>query len=354
MEYAPRYNFVFDRVAFRKKRSKRPSINFTCSELAKHTLPPYLQLCLKFLDFLLSKKDSEPFRYPVQRDVAENYYEIIKHPMDLTSCLDKIKQRQYPNLESFKKDIDLIWENCATYNGRNSPLAIQGYYLKGVFDDAWSLHTRLKDEKSALMLVDQMIVAQKLTDDLGNNQLVMLKGAVHPRFKDKKVQNDRSRLYKSDRERDVQPQYEPPSEQSLKTQMTTTEKYELAVMIDTLPLELLGKVLELIQKACPFNKETHNDIPFTSLDNKVLREIQAYVKNANERAPTVRRYYISESIPAEKQLEILNEELNKIQMRMMEKNPNTSSSGSASETDTTSDSDMSGDSSSSSDSYDND
>ena len=36
--------------------------------------------------------------------------------MDLTTLLKNIKQHRYKTKAEFAADLDLIWENCATYN----------------------------------------------------------------------------------------------------------------------------------------------------------------------------------------------------------------------------------------------
>lgn len=355
MEYVPRFNFTFSPNLFKKTQNKAPSFSFTCAELAKSTLPPYLQLCMKFLDFLLAQKDLiKPFEIPVPDDplIAENYYVIIKHPMDISTCREKVIQGKYEDLNAFKNDIDLIWSNCLTYNGKNSVLGMIGTKLKCLFDDAWDLHTNINDESTAISAIDHLVQAQKLCDDMVNNELTIFRGAIHPKLKNSQSEKS-SKTFRIDRDRDDQPSYSPPTEQMIRTPMITNDKYDLAVNIDTLPPELLGKVIDILIATVGFTRNDSVEIPFANLDNKTLREIEAYVKFAKERETNVRRYYQSETIPAEKQLEVLNEELNKIQTRIQQKRPsNTSSSGFTSEAETTTDSEMSGDSSTESDSYD--
>lgn len=36
--------------------------------------------------------------------------------MDFSTMLRKIKQKQYRSKEEFELDLELIWENCFTYN----------------------------------------------------------------------------------------------------------------------------------------------------------------------------------------------------------------------------------------------
>lgn len=41
---------------------------------------------------------------------------VIKHPMDLQTMQKKVKSHAYKNKQDFGIDLNLIWENCLTYN----------------------------------------------------------------------------------------------------------------------------------------------------------------------------------------------------------------------------------------------
>ncbi|KAF4674740.1 Histone acetyltransferase kat2b [Perkinsus chesapeaki] len=61
-----------------------------------------------------------PFREPVRIKEAPNYHDIIKFPMDLQTMKNKCDTGQYRTREEFIEDIDLMRDNCVTYNGRDS------------------------------------------------------------------------------------------------------------------------------------------------------------------------------------------------------------------------------------------
>lgn len=62
------------------------------------------------------KKDSHAhiFLTKVNKREAPNYYDVIKHPMDLGTVGRKI--HLYRDAGEFKADLDLIWSNCLKYN----------------------------------------------------------------------------------------------------------------------------------------------------------------------------------------------------------------------------------------------
>ncbi|KAM0676029.1 Transcriptional activator spt7 [Gurleya vavrai] len=71
-----------------------------------------------FISILDNLKQYEPFCIPflskvIKRDVPI-YYDVIANPMDLGTMTKK----KY-TIESFKKDLDLIWSNCYYFNGES-------------------------------------------------------------------------------------------------------------------------------------------------------------------------------------------------------------------------------------------
>ncbi|CAH2352103.1 transcriptional activator Spt7p [[Candida] railenensis] len=59
---------------------------------------------------------STPFLNKVSKREAPNYGLIIKKPMDLNTVMKKLKGLQYQSKQSFVDDLNLIWNNCLTYN----------------------------------------------------------------------------------------------------------------------------------------------------------------------------------------------------------------------------------------------
>ena len=52
---------------------------------------------------------------------APGYSATIKSPMDLGAILDKVDRGVYTSLESFTRDIELVFSNCIQYNSLASP-----------------------------------------------------------------------------------------------------------------------------------------------------------------------------------------------------------------------------------------
>ncbi|KAJ5601660.1 hypothetical protein N7510_011194 [Penicillium lagena] len=59
---------------------------------------------------------STAFLTRVNKRDAPDYYNIIKHPMDLGTMTKKLKALQYRSKQDFVDDLTLIWSNCLKYN----------------------------------------------------------------------------------------------------------------------------------------------------------------------------------------------------------------------------------------------
>jgi len=71
---------------------------------------------------LIDNNDSVEFRQPVDIDGLglHDYREIIKIPMDLGTAKKNLKANKYKFVEEVVVDVNLVWENCKTYNAQGS------------------------------------------------------------------------------------------------------------------------------------------------------------------------------------------------------------------------------------------
>ncbi|XP_020232063.1 uncharacterized protein LOC109812494 isoform X2 [Cajanus cajan] len=72
------------------------------------------------IDFLQRKDPDELFAEPINPDVVEHYYEIVKQPMDFGTMRAKIFEGMYTNIELFKRDVFLICSNAMNATPENS------------------------------------------------------------------------------------------------------------------------------------------------------------------------------------------------------------------------------------------
>ncbi|CAH1777107.1 unnamed protein product [Owenia fusiformis] len=65
-------------------------------------------------------ENSWPFHKPVNKKFVKDYYEIIKHPMDLDTLLKNVQKHKYHTRHEFIEAAELIAVNCVKYNGNDS------------------------------------------------------------------------------------------------------------------------------------------------------------------------------------------------------------------------------------------
>jgi transcriptional activator SPT7 len=101
----------------RKNRSKWASEDNVGQEELYEALEKVLSELKAHTEF------STPFLQRVNKRDAPDYYNFIKHPMDLGSMTKKLKGLQYKSKADFVTDLNLIWDNCLKYNqDMNHPL----------------------------------------------------------------------------------------------------------------------------------------------------------------------------------------------------------------------------------------
>lgn len=74
--------------------------------------------CESIVEYFIDLEEAVAFQEPVDWKAYGllDYPKVISHPMDLSTVLDKLHTKRYGNPESFVLDMQLIFNNCMTYN----------------------------------------------------------------------------------------------------------------------------------------------------------------------------------------------------------------------------------------------
>lgn len=100
---------------------------------------------------LRAQSHSAAFLARVNKRDAPDYYDVIKNPMDLGLMLKNVKSGKYRTKEAFRKDLDLIWDNCLAYNTEPShPLRISAELMRKRSHNLLSYIQDSNDVKSTL------------------------------------------------------------------------------------------------------------------------------------------------------------------------------------------------------------
>ena len=99
--------------------------------------PIVKQHCIQIMDELISREIAGLFVEPVDPvlDDCPDYFDVILHPMDLTTCKDNLEQDKYQTVHQWKADVDLIWDNAILFNGSDSIIGILAIELQDVFNE---------------------------------------------------------------------------------------------------------------------------------------------------------------------------------------------------------------------------
>jgi hypothetical protein len=100
-----------------------------------------------------------------ERDEAPDYLTIIKHPMDLTTVEQKLGKNEYKNIHEWKEDVQLIFHNAVTYNGKASTIAEMASDLEHIFLD---LTKTLFDDDSATWVSELTVLRKELCDHMNS------------------------------------------------------------------------------------------------------------------------------------------------------------------------------------------
>lgn len=89
-----------------------------------------------------------PFAQPVNRDEVQDYYEVIKEPMDLSTMEQRLEADAYTSVEQFLYDARLIFNNCRSYNNETTT------YYKNATKLEKFLYQKIRDIPEYAQLVE--------------------------------------------------------------------------------------------------------------------------------------------------------------------------------------------------------
>ena len=88
-----------------------------------------LRLCKKSTQALIKNDKSYHFLVPVDPVALHipDYFDIIKHPMDLGTLESKLRNNEYASVQSCVDDLQLIVDNARSFNGPDHAITHAAY-----------------------------------------------------------------------------------------------------------------------------------------------------------------------------------------------------------------------------------
>ncbi|KAJ3190840.1 hypothetical protein HK101_008319 [Irineochytrium annulatum] len=96
-----------------------------------------LKFCSHMMKTSRRVKDAGIFKDPVDpvKLNIPTYFDVIKKPIDISTIIKRLDTNQYQTYQQFKDDLDLMFTNCYTFNGRDGHIGkigqnMEKYYQK--------------------------------------------------------------------------------------------------------------------------------------------------------------------------------------------------------------------------------
>ncbi|CAI5445520.1 unnamed protein product [Caenorhabditis angaria] len=107
-----------------------------------------VEICTIALDDLEAHAAAGPFLEPVNLRAVPGYRKVIQQPMDLSTVRKRNSNAFYENVDEFAADIQLIFDNCKTFNMDDSPVGQAGINLSKFFQKRWKALKMTYSKKS--------------------------------------------------------------------------------------------------------------------------------------------------------------------------------------------------------------
>ncbi|CAN4083106.1 unnamed protein product [Withania somnifera] len=302
-----------------RKEPKRPVVEgdtFFVSMMRK---------CRQILMKLMKKRYGHVFNKPVDVKGMKlyDYYDIIKHPMDLGTVKSKLDMKEYKTPEDFAADVRLTFNNAMTYNPKGQDVHIMAEEFLGLFEEmfkpAYQKYEAEHHKVAAIMQVNHqknlsrpalipppndlhepLPVARK-SDSVRSqstvlNQVQSLNAPVAPFFATPTVKSPPQPVITPSSAKMPKPKVQDPN----KRLMTFEEKAKLGESLQDLPIEKMDHIVQIVKRKTPNLTQEGDEVEldFEIIDNETLWELDRYVNNHKKAMSKMKRQGVTEDAAA--------------------------------------------------------
>ena len=264
----------------------------------------------------ITKKANQSFAWPFLQPVdpvalgIPDYFNVVKHPMDLSTIRRKLDDAVYKALTEFEQDFRLIISNCRLYNPPDSDISMMATQLEDAFETKWNSRSetpsathskasphyhsgaRSKSATGSSKAVDIVPGLDHMNDNdkilAINRQIQILQNELNELLtrRNKKTPTNSTVAHTTST---IASGSTPKKPRLTKedTPMSYEEKRQLSLDVNNLPPERLGRIVEIIQASMPNLKDSADsdviELDIESLDVKTLRQLQKYVKECGKK-----------------------------------------------------------------------
>lgn len=217
--------------------------------------------CSTLLEKLMKHKHGWVFNKPVDPLALglHDYFDIIKHPMDLETVKSRLDKNWYNSPMEFAEDVRLTFHNAMTYNPKGQDVHAMAELLLNLFQEKW------KTIEADYIRESRVSVNKEV------NLPPQQAPTIDPKPKPMNVSNmGRTPSVKKPKAKDVN-----------KREMTYDEKQKLSIDLQNLPSEKLDNVVQIIKKRNPSlsQKDDEIEVDIDTFDTETLWELDRFVTN---------------------------------------------------------------------------
>lgn len=232
-----------------------------------------------------------PFLVPVD-PIALNipeYLDVIKHPMDLGTMKTRLDSGAYASLADFVSDYRLVISNCRTFNPPGTDIVMMAGRLEAL------LEAKLIEKETAAPPAPKTQPSKKSRDESSFAGTFTAADGDRILALNRQIQTLQSELNelleKRNRSQGIPSADKKQSIAIVKKDdapMSYEEKRQLSMDVNALPVEKLGRVVEIIQASMPTLKDSTEqedviELDIEALDVGTLRALQRYVRECTKK-----------------------------------------------------------------------
>ncbi|KAJ9563493.1 hypothetical protein OSB04_008653, partial [Centaurea solstitialis] len=244
-----------------------------------------IKSCSALLERLMKHKHGWVFNKPVDPLALglHDYFDIIKHPMDLGTVKSRLDKNWYNSPMEFAEDVRLTFHNAMTYNPKGQDVHAMAELLLKLFEEKWKLIEADYMRESRLAVNNEIGLPTPTSKQAPpvllpapemmpvSNRSQSPAPSIDPKAQPTNFSNmGRASFSKKPRAKDVN-----------KREMTYDEKQKLSMNLQNLPSEKLDSVVQIIKKRNPSlsQKDDEIEVDIDTFDTETLWELDRFVTN---------------------------------------------------------------------------
>ncbi|XP_039044892.1 transcription factor GTE4-like isoform X2 [Hibiscus syriacus] len=283
----------------------------------------FFKSCSSLLERLMKHKHGWVFNAPV--DVKglglHDYYSVIKHPMDLGTVKSRLSKNCYKSPREFAEDVRLTFQNAMTYNPKGQDAHVMAEQLSKIFEGKWASieadyirDMRLAIDYEVSLCMPTPTKAHSMLPPPIDTRRILDRSKTFP------VNPSPKLIATTPLGRTPAPK-KPKAKDPYKRDMTYEEKRKLSTNLQSLRLEKLDNIVQIIKKKNSSVLQNHDEIEvdIDSVDTETLWELDRFVtnykkslsKNKRKAALSIKARAEAEQIAPEKSVAPVSMEVHK-------------------------------------------